>query len=390
MGGRGEAWAPDRAREVMRRLAAVFLTYLVIAVVLVQPAIATTVTIPAGASIQAAIDANPTGTTFQLAAGSWRLSATLKPKAGDRILGAGMGTTILGGVTQTFDGIASPKAANVEIAQLTLRGFLDGVQVASGWYVHNIEATANQVGVKMIGTGPVVSDSKIHHNARYGAAAFSSSDGQFLRNDVSYNRTDTSLSTGSSGATKWSQSTGWLVDGNTVHDNYGRGLWLDGEDHGCTISNNVVQNNQDDGIRVEIGYGSVITGNQVTGNLGPAVNIQNSSGTVVRGNTISAPASQPLVLRFYGSGRKSSSGVEYTNTNNRATANTITLSSQQVVGVGRIAGTTSGNSFDLNSYLVPSLTISYFKWWDGSAQQTVAWGGWQGFGQDLNGHIAVP
>ncbi len=355
-----------------------------------RPAFAATVTIPAGASIQAAISANPSGTTFQLAAGTWQLSATLKPKAGDHFLGAGMGQTILDGVTQTFDGFAGGSATtNVEVAYLTVRGFVNGVKTGSGWVLHDLEATANQVGIKMNGTGPVVRDSQIHHNARYGVSG-TTSNGQFLRNDVSYNRTDTTLNPGSSGAAKWVNSTGLVVDGNTVHDNFGKGLWLDGEDRGCTFSNNVVQDNLDEGIRVEIGYGSVVEGNQVQGNGGAAIDVVNSSGTVVRGNTISAPASQRNVLRFFGSGRLNGAGVEYTNTDNRAEGNAIALLSQQLVGVARTGGTTSGNSYDFNSYQTSSLTGSYFKWWDGSIQWTVAWGGWQGFGQDLNGSIALP
>lgn len=48
---------------------------------------ATGVNVPAGQSIQAAVDANPAGTTFLLGAGTHRL-ATVAPKAGDRFYGA--------------------------------------------------------------------------------------------------------------------------------------------------------------------------------------------------------------------------------------------------------------------------------------------------------------
>ncbi|MBI3647353.1 MAG: right-handed parallel beta-helix repeat-containing protein [Actinobacteria bacterium] len=372
----------------MRRAAVALSSFLLLALVPATLARAA-VLVAAGTDIQAQINAYPAGTTFQLAAGTWQLTATLKPKSGDQILGAGIGQTILDGVTQTFDGIAGKTSTtDVEIAYLTVRGFLRGVKTGSGWVLHDMEMTANQVGVRMLGVGPVVRDSSIHHNVQFGVLG-TTSDGQFLSNDVSYNRTDQTLSSGSSGATKWVHSTGLLVEGNYVHDNYGKGLWLDIEDHGCTFANNVVRNNLEEGIRVEIGYGNLVEGNQVDGNGGGGINVLNSSDTLVRGNTISGPASAPYVLRFTGNGRTSSTGVEYTNTNNRAEANTMTLSSGQSVGVVRTAGTTSGNSFDWNSYSVSALTDHYFKWWDGTTQWTVAWSDWQGFGQDLNGSITA-
>lgn len=61
---------------------------------------AATVNVPAGADIQAAIDANPAGTVFQLSAGIYRMQS-LFPKDGDQILGAldtsGKRATILTG-----------------------------------------------------------------------------------------------------------------------------------------------------------------------------------------------------------------------------------------------------------------------------------------------------
>ncbi|MBI3647354.1 MAG: right-handed parallel beta-helix repeat-containing protein [Actinobacteria bacterium] len=345
------------------------------------------VRIRAGADIQAKIDAHPAGTTFRLDAGKWHLTSTLEPKSGDRILGAGMGRTILYGVGRTFDGIAGKTSTkDVEIAYLTVRGFQQGVRTGSGWVLHNMQMTADQIGVRMNGVGPVVRGSYIHHNVQFGVLG-TTSKGRFLSNEVSYNRTDRTLDSGYSGATKWVHSTGLLVRGNYVHNNYGKGLWLDIEDHGCKLVNNVVRKNLEEGIRVEIGFGNVVVGNRVRRNGGGGINVLNSSDTVVRGNTISGPASALYVLRFAGNGRKSDTGVEYTNTNNRAESNTIRLSSGQSVGVIRTAGTTSGNSFDWNSYRVSALTDRYFKWWDGTAQWTVAWSDWQGFGQDLNGSI---
>jgi hypothetical protein len=81
-------------------------------------------------------------------------------------------------------------------------------------------------------------------------------------------------------------------------------------------------------------------------------------------------------------------GVEYTNTDNRAQSNDVTLATGQTVGVVRVQGTTSGNGFEANRYLVPSVLEDYFRWWDGVQARLVGWSGWQGFGQDLTGSLS--
>jgi parallel beta-helix repeat protein len=58
-----------------------------------------TVTIALGASIQAAIDANPAGTTFQLAAGTY-YGEQFTPQSGDSFVGDSSGGTILSGAVQ--------------------------------------------------------------------------------------------------------------------------------------------------------------------------------------------------------------------------------------------------------------------------------------------------
>lgn len=50
-------------------------------------------------------------------------------------------------VTQTCDGFAGrTRATNVEVASLTGPGFLAGVKASSGWLVHDVEVTKNQIG----------------------------------------------------------------------------------------------------------------------------------------------------------------------------------------------------------------------------------------------------
>src|SRR5690349_1557005 len=68
---------------------------LILVLVVSRSAAAANVTIPVGADIQAAINANPAGTTFLLPAGERRLTTQLVPKTGNTFVGV-TGTVLNG------------------------------------------------------------------------------------------------------------------------------------------------------------------------------------------------------------------------------------------------------------------------------------------------------
>jgi parallel beta-helix repeat protein len=350
---------------------------------------ASPVVIAPGASIQQAIDANPAGTVFQLQAGTWTLSSTLVPKDGDVFTGAGEGQTVITGTAGINGFDSKSKVSNVVVSQLTVKGFADGIRTGTGWIVDGVEAAFNEIGIHMYGDDAVVRNSYAHDNGVFGVHGTRSTGQQLLSSEVSYNHTDSSVSSGYSGGAKWVYASGLVIQGNNIHDNYGNGLWLDNETSGALVSANTVRGNEEDGLRLEISHDNVIQSNQVSANGGQAIDLVNSRDNVVTGNTISGPSSQDVVFRMIGNGRVDDAGNEYVNAGNRADHNTITLvSTSQQVGVIRSAGTTYGNSFDANTYVVPSPSAAYFKWWDGSTNQRVDWSTWRGtYGQDLNGAL---
>ncbi len=379
------------ARSTRRNVvAAATIAVIALTVPAVAPAhAASPVVIPPGASIQQAIDANPAGTAFQLQAGTWTLSSTLIPKDGDVFTGAGEGQTVITGTAGINGFDSKSKVSNVVISQLTVKGFADGIRTGTGWIVDGVEAAFNEIGFHMYGDYAVVKNSYAHDNGVFGVHGTTSTGQQLLSSEVSFNHTDSSVSSGYSGGAKWVYATDLVVQGNNIHDNYGNGLWLDNESTGALVSGNTVRGNQEDGLRVEISFGNTIQGNQVSGNGGQGIDLVNARDNVVSGNTISGPSSQSVVFRMLGNGRTDNAGNEYVNARNRAERNTITLATGQQVGVIRSAGTTYGNSFDANTYVVPSPSASYFKWWDGSSNQSVGWSTWQGtYGQDLNGTMS--
>ncbi len=354
-----------------------------LAVVLAMPVAQATDTVQVrlGDDLAALVLSSAPGTTFLLPEGRFSIARTVAPLDGDRLIGAGAGLTVIsgGGAMDCIGGSSS----GVEVAGLTTTGCVNGIRPRTRWNVHEVEATGNQIGIRISGDNVTLTSSALHDNTRYGLVA-SGVGNRIVGNDMAHNRTDTTYNASGS---KWVHSTDTLIQGNFVHDNYGNGIWLDEESRGSIIDGNTVVNNADDGIRVEISSDTRITNNHVEGNGGSAIDVVNSRGTLVQVNTVSSPSSQPIVVRFLGNGRMSASRVEYTNTDNHAYSNAIRLVGTQLVGVFRTAGTTGGNSFDLNSYTAPDAG-RHWKWWTGSANVKADWTGWRGAcSQDSSGSL---
>ena len=341
---------------------------------------------PPPSAIQRMIDAAPEGTTFHLAARTYRISTPIVPKAGDRLIGAGEGVTVLDGGGSGSNGIDTMGGiADVLVADLTVTGFNDGVRLGPAWQVTGVEATRNVIGLQFAGfAGATIAGASAHDNGRFGIHG-SSDQGQVISSDVFRNHTDASWPSGFSGGLKLVNCTGVAVRNTSIHDNYGVGLWFDEEVHDAVATGNEVTNNDDDGIRVEISTGVELLNNTVNG----SVVVFNSSSTLVKGNVISAPSSIALLLRFMGNGRLRD-GVEFLNAHNQAVSNTMTLAPGQLVGVIRTSGTTIDNAFRDNVYRMASLTAPSFEWWDGSKMLEVDWMTWTSvYGQDLRGKAST-
>jgi parallel beta-helix repeat protein len=341
---------------------------------------------PSPSPIQRMIDAEPEGTTFHLAARTYRISTPIVPKAGDRLIGAGEGVTVLDGGGSGSNGIDTKGGiAGVLVADLTVTGFNDGIRLGPAWQVTSVEATGNVTGLQFAGfAGATITDVSAHDNGRFGIHG-SSDQGQVISSDVFRNHTDASWPSGFSGGLKLVNCTGVAVRNTSIHDNFGVGLWFDEEVHDAIATGNEVNNNDDDGIRVEISAGIELLNNTVNG----SVVVFNSSSTLVQGNVISAPSSIASPLRFMGNGRLQD-GVEFMNAHNQAVGNAVTLAPGQFVGVIRTSGTTIDNTFRDNVYRVASLTAPSFEWWDGSEMLEVDWMTWTGvYGQDLHGNAST-
>jgi hypothetical protein len=235
------------------------------------------VQIPAGANIQSYIDSNPTGTQFDLAAGTYSGPGVLLPKAGDRFYGlrAGPGGTLLAGL-----GIHRPNgsATGVEIHNLSITGFSDSggngavdsdmheSDAASGWVLTNSEIYGNYLGASL-GPNSLVENNTFHDNACKAAAGGMT--GTIWRyNQFIHNRLPSVSDPGGDCAgVKVTVEKNNQFIGNLFSDNgHPAGLWMDVSCDGDTFTDNISYGNDGSGFADETGLGNTFKNNIAAGN----------------------------------------------------------------------------------------------------------------------------
>ncbi|HZE75896.1 MAG TPA: right-handed parallel beta-helix repeat-containing protein [Gemmatimonadales bacterium] len=208
----------------------------------------TGVNIAAGASIQGAVNNNPTGTTFCLGTGTF-VQQSVVPKSGDVFVGQGMGVTILDGQNaagRAFSIGVAPYANNVTIKNLTVTRYVwpygpDGMisaansadpltQYSTGWVIDSVEASysgASALGIR-VGYGTTVRNCHIHHNWLLGMGG--TGDGVLIENnEIAFNNyQNNSDPSDEAGGFKFVRTNNLVVRNNYSHDNHGIGMWTDG------------------------------------------------------------------------------------------------------------------------------------------------------------------
>ena len=189
------------------------------------------------------------------------------------------------------------------------------------------------------------------------------------------------------------------MTGNTFSNNNGSGLWFDVGDSQISVTNNVSTNNTNDGgngggdgIRVEVSCNATLSGNTTSGNALGGIDVVNSHDLTVNANKVSNNAK--IAIRIQATNRIGSSsncGAQNFATNDNVNSNTITMGTNSIVGVvgyGSCGSCVNGDSFSGNAYSTGgNCGANLWKWWDGSAEHTVAFStgnpSWQGtYGQD--------
>ena len=350
-----------------------------------------------GGDIQTALDSLPRRATICIPGGTYTLSASLVPKAGQTIVGLKGGRVPLiacQAVVFCVDGSAGP--ARVTLKRLVFKG-AKNVDIRTGdrWRLRHVEARgAFEVGIVVRGDGVVIRGSFAHDNGQFGLRAVNATDVMVANSEFSFNATAPDVDPGFTGGVKFNGVIGLVAKRNRVHDNGGGGrLWIDIDSQQFRVVDNRLAHNEREQIRIETSCYGLVRGNKVKGGGIASIDVFNAHDVTVASNAVTAAAATQFGIRMLNNGRTSTVGTGacriggvYQNVNNVATANTIVLQDVvTVVGIDSNGGIAANNAWSGNRYRVPDCAGLHWQWWDGVAELLVDFAAWQAFGQDVAG-----
>ncbi len=380
------------------------------------PTFCNPVSVLPGASIQAAVDANPAGTSFLLKSGT-HPRQTIVPK-NDNYFKGETGTILDGQGVQVFafKGYNGSRWVNdVTIDNLSITRYVppaqngciwggdDVANSTSGWTLNTIDVSYSaNIGIR-IGNRMKVLNSSVHHNSTVGIGGVGVSvlvDGlsSTFNNYLGANNPGFE-----SGGSKFVKTDGLIVRNCTFSDNTGVGLWLDILNQNYQLYNNTVERNYREGICVEVSYGGKVYSNTVNANGWPTdsyrpntylwdagIGIHASSDVEVYSNTLVENYNGLVIIQQQ---RDVTTGDSYAPAGGFIAQNIYfhdnivyqrTLGSEATVAAGAAndqGGTatflTRNNRFEANTYYTGS-NPTPFAWMNGF--RTAAQ--WQGYGHD--------
>lgn len=282
------------------------------------------------------------------------------------------------------------------------------------WLIENNVVRLNHgVGVRA-GFGAVVRNNVITHNGQLGVASYGGRDTLFEGNEIAYNNA-VGYSVGwEAGGSKFVKTTGLVVRGNHVHNNYGPGLWTDIDNVDTIYEYNLVENNESTGIFHEISHSASIRYNIVRDNaseaglnkyayvFGAGILVYTSKDVEVYGNLVSGNWNGIVGLMHE---RGSGDFGRYELRNLNVHDNQVELAYHPngvgpqgekgvwaVTGVAQAGGfnfvfeDSAANQFWGNEYFTPELTAPTFTWYNGG-RSFQAWTAT--YEQDAGATIAV-
>lgn len=255
---------------------------------------------PSCGSLQALVNAAPSGSTLNVAACTYRETVTInKPltliTVGGIVDGQGVRTYgfVVGANDVTIDGFEVTGTTNPaqdgairvrSSSRFTLRNA----------YVHNNGGACISIDG---GTGHLILDSELAYCAQEGFHLPRVADTLVARNAIHHNNPNRAYSTGwEAGGGKAVRVRGLTFDSNRVFANVGVGLWCDIDCQNVVFRNNVVHDNTWAGIMYEISTHGEIVGNTLTNNgwersaawwpWGANILVSSSGSTEVHGNLV--------------------------------------------------------------------------------------------------------
>jgi parallel beta-helix repeat protein len=337
--------------------------------------------------------------------GTYVLNHYVTLKDSDQFICVNRRTCVLTGLDQYRGALTAAFGSSHQV----IRGFVaehfisvDGawpnaaLQLRDNGLIDDNEVRFNKHGIS-VSSNQTISSNYIHDNGQYGIGGGPLSNLIIENNVLSSNNTlhlDPNDNAGGSkiiGGTAGSNFVTWR--NNHVHDNWGQGIWTDGNVRNTLIEGNLVENNWGAGIDHEISWDATIRGNVVRGNMrfeldqrlscwhGAQIVVTNSQNLNITGNTIEGVGTNSICLS--NTTRTEASVFPQSLANVSVSANVIKLTGVAYIGVvGDRAP--SGISFSGNSYYVDVLTNTD---WNFNANNPMTWQQWRAAGQDTSGSL---
>jgi parallel beta-helix repeat protein len=141
-------------------------------------------------------------------------------------------------------------------------------------------------GVLLTHSDGVLRGNHLSYNGRQGVAGVYAHRMLLENNILSYNNVENfAKQWGAAGIkTIWTDGAVWR--GNVVEHNNSIGMWIDESTTNSTVVNNVVRNNDGNGISMEISHKAIIASNVIYGNAPAGIIVLNSSSARVYNNTL--------------------------------------------------------------------------------------------------------
>ncbi|PWT72954.1 MAG: hypothetical protein C5B46_06070 [Proteobacteria bacterium] len=351
--------------------------------------------------MQQQINSHPAGTVFCVASGTYVLEHYVMLKDSNQFICAVRRTCLLTGLDKYRGALAAEYGTQGHV----IRGFivehfiavpgqwpLAGLQARANSLIEDNESRYNQTGIDVF-TNMVVRSNFVHHNRQYGISGGPATNVLIEDNELAWNNTaqyDPNNDAGGSKIVGSSAGTDKLTwRRNHVHDNFGQGIWSDGNVRHVLYEENLIENNTGAGIDHEISWDAVIRNNVLRNNNtaerglgkscwhGSQIALNNSQNVAIYGNTVEAVDTNPLCLA--NTVRSEPSVFPQFLANINVTNNIIKM--RGTVYVGMVGNSQPSNvMFSSNTYYVDTLTGNNWMYMNdmNSAQ-------WQAAGQDVSG-----
>jgi Right handed beta helix region len=296
-------------------------------------------------------------------------------------------------------------APDVLISNITVEKFASAAQtgaidamVGARWTMENCEARLNSGHGISVGTGSRVRNCDVHDNGQLGIGGYGS-DIRIEKNRIWSNNIYGFDPGWEAGGVKIAESEGVTFRGNHVYENKGVGLWCDGDCRNVVYEENLIENNQWNGIFHEISFKAVVRNNVLRNNnrgdrgwfWGAEILLAASQDVEVSGNTLLIiPGTCGIMLLDQG---RRDNGRSYKTRNNTIRGNEMTFEGAACSGGvsdtkpdnENFAIITDGNNrFDGNTYRVARATEAARFVWD---HEVTDWDGFRRKGLEKNGRL---